>query len=99
MKILYVLLIVLCSCTTKATRFICSCEDRTKMEQFISKNVKDSNNTSDEETEDVIAELRKTSLVLYCNPIIIEVNRNDYTPINDLNLDSCETMIPYYYQY
>jgi len=50
-----------------ATKHVCNCQEIEKLQAFMnSKVIKASNNMSDEEMEDVIAELRRTAIEIYC---------------------------------
>lgn len=82
-----------CSFERKASRWVCNCEQREKIAVFISSNMKDANNMSDEEMEDVISELTKTAVMINCNQKNVYFDYN-WTPIMEKNkLDSCEVII------
>ena len=95
--VLFVLIILLSSCDIeeKKTRtfLVCTCEQKEKAALFVQNSIKNANNMSDEEMEDVVSQLESTSLNLYCK------NKNlEYIYHNDGNreliskLDSCESI-------
>lgn len=70
MKNLFLCVVVLfVSCTTEGTKNVCSCTNSQKLEvaHKIQISLKDSNNYSDEEMEDVIKQLEQTYVRLICN--------------------------------
>lgn len=76
-------------------KYVCSCEQKKKIETFISNNIAPSNNMSDEEMEDVIYELYKTGVKLNCEQRKFIVNHTAEIDWGQNTLDSCETVQPY----
>ena len=66
--ILLPVLILLASCgKDRMTRcYVCTNEQNKKASEFVASNIKNSNNMSDEEMEDVIRQLEKTAIKLNC---------------------------------
>lgn len=66
-----IIVILLSSCSSEETytsySCVCSKEQREKAALFVQNSIKNTNNMSDEKMEDVILELRKTSVMLYCS--------------------------------
>lgn len=93
MKRLIFLLAVLCSCDDVRQRYVCDCDDKNKISQFITDNIGKANNMSDEEMEDVIRELRYTAIAITCKSRFIHTSQ-DGSPL-PTQLDSCETIIGY----
>ena len=59
--------IALSSCADKKIRcYVCDKQEKQKVENFVSSNIKNANNMSDEEMEDVIEELTDTAIKLHC---------------------------------
>lgn len=88
------------SCTTNSDeqrpRFICSCEQNVKVQNFIEKSLKPSNNMSDEEMEDVIEQLFETGVKLNCNQRLMYIKSNGFINWERNKLDSCQTAYEYY---
>lgn len=96
MILLFATLIISCG-PIQRSRFVCTCKDLEKVEQFISKNMEAANNKSDEEMEDVIKELRRTGFQLFCKIKPVWVERDGGETLYDkIKLDSCETVMPHY---
>jgi hypothetical protein len=47
--------------------YVCNCKEKEKLEEFLSNTIKDANNMSDEEMEDVIPELRTSGVKTFCS--------------------------------
>lgn len=91
---LLILSILFFSCGNKETRRnICPCGSSEKIAAFIQSSIKDANNMSDEEMEDVIEELRITAITIYCPLKTVTVNHDASVILTPI--DSCE-WIPYY---
>lgn len=59
--------LLLCSCEEAKPKFYYGTEETSeKIANFVSSNMKDANNMSDEEMEDVISELYKTGVRTFC---------------------------------
>ena len=96
---LYTLLcLVLFSCSHKQTRcYVCEKPESLQVADFVSKNIKDSNNMSDEEMEDVIYELRKTGIKLYCKQVFVPCTWDNQIIWEEVKKDSLQTLHPYLY--
>ena len=94
---LYTLLcLVLFSCSDKQTRcYVCEQSESLQVADFVSKNITGANNMSDEEMEDVIAELRKTGIKLYYKQVFVPSNWNNEIIWEEVKKDSLQTLHPY----
>ena len=54
-----------------APAYVCNCKEKEKLEQFLSNTIKDANNMSDEEMEDVIPELRASGVKTFCSQRLV----------------------------
>ena len=87
-----------CSYEDKTTRcYVCNQQERLNAAEFVSNNVKNANNMSDEEMEDVISELRKTGIKLYCRQEFIPTTHNGNIKWSEIKRDSLDTYYPYIY--
>lgn len=68
-----VLLVTLFSCSGKAPKYVCNCEQSSRVQAFVERSLAPANNKSDEEMEDVIRELFKTGVKLNCSQKLIDV--------------------------
>lgn len=95
MKILFIISILLIGCTTKKIeRYVCTCEQRERVSQFVSLNIKNANNMSDEEMEDVIQKLYWTAVKLNCEIKVMECESiTPFLPVT--KLDSCQFIMEY----
>lgn len=59
--------------------------------------MKNANNMSDEEMEDVIYELRKTGISLYCKQIFIPTTWDNKIKYEEIVKEESETLYPYLY--
>jgi hypothetical protein len=77
---------------------VCNCQQRDKVADFIQNSIKNANNMSDEEMEDVIRELRHTAVNIYCPKKNIKAIRRQSGYIERLvePLDSCEQIMEGY---
>lgn len=90
-------IISLTSCRdTNIHTFVCNCEESSKVQQFVSDNMKNSNNMSDEEMEDVIKELLITGVRLNCKQRFLWYDWTGKLLPERNNLDSCDVVYPYY---
>lgn len=91
-------LVTLISCSDKETRcYSCSKEDNLKIADFVSSNIKDANNMSDEEMEDVISELRDTGIKLYCKQRFVPTTWDNQIKYKEIEKEEDETIHPYLY--
>ena len=93
----------LCSCDPTIEQkdvYICTCQEKAKLQDFVKGSIKASNNMSDEEMEDVIRELRVTAIKIYCNQRTVSVIYKRDTREKILweltPLDSCESFMDLY---
>ena len=81
MKLLYVpmLIILFSSCTRVEDKmlFSCDCQQQKEAAKFVKESIKDANNMSDEEMEDVISQLERTSVRLHCSKKTYKVRVGD----------------------
>lgn len=77
---------------------VCNCQQRDKVAAFIQNSIKNANNMSDEEMEDVIRELRHTAVGIYCPKKNVKAIRRESGYIEQLvePLDSCEQIMEGY---
>lgn len=75
--------------------YICNTNEKEKVADFLTKNIGAANNKSDEEMEDVIYELRKSAVKLYCRQIMVESDGNFGIDINKINKKADETVFDY----
>lgn len=73
-------------------KYVCSCEQKEKIGDFVSTNVGPSNNMSDEEMEDVIRELYYVAVKLNCEQRLFVVTSQGAIDWDKNTLDSCETV-------
>lgn len=80
--------------STKAN-FVCNCEQTKKVSEFIQTSIKNANNMSDEEMEDVIQELHRTAVKVNCDRKNIKAIRDEFGHITKLTqeLDSCDKIM------
>jgi len=77
----------------EVNRQFCYCNEKDKASEWISQNIKPSNNMSDEEMEDVIRQLNRTAMNLFCHEK--KAIWNSYSNTLKYELDSCETLARY----
>lgn len=56
-----------CERSEERTIYVCDCEQQKKAAEFVQNSIKNSNNMSDEEMEDVIHQLERTAVKLNCS--------------------------------
>ncbi len=92
--------LVLASCGRKdgeARMYACNCEQKAKVAEHIATSIKNANNMSDEEMEDVIEQLEKTYVHIICSQKIVKGTTNfEGDDFRATQLDSCETYHPLY---
>lgn len=70
-KLLFIIIcamgIVSCDQRIKENIYVCDCEQQKLASKFVSDNMKNANNMSDEEMEDVISQLERTGVKLNCS--------------------------------
>ena len=83
--------------TIQRTMYVCNCTEKEKLQNFVQSSIKNANNMSDEEMEDVIHQLYKDGIAMYCNPRPIWVKKNSWAiDWNKQKIDSCETIMERY---
>jgi len=91
------ILTVLTSCGYRSETMmtVCTCEQKDKVADFIQSSIKNANNMSDEEMEDVIYGLRQTGFEVICDSRMIDGEFNSHHRMTKQYtvLDSCETII------
>jgi hypothetical protein len=78
--------------SSQHTRFVCNCEEQKQLQAFVKESIGPANNMSDEEMEDVINQLRKDGIRLYCKqkPVWYKNGEIDWTK---QKFDSCEVIM------
>ena len=90
--------IALSSCADKKIRcYVCDKEEKQKVENFVSSNIKNANNMSDEEMEDVILELTETAIKLNCRQKYLDADFNGNLDYKSIDEKEDETVFPYIY--
>lgn len=96
-------ILLLVSCTlllscgdVQREEWVCNCTESQKVSDFVSANIKNANNMSDEEMEDVLIELRRTGIKLNCHQELLWQNRDGRINWDKNKLDSCETYQSWY---
>ena len=92
------LLLIIYSCSSeKKPCYVCDRSESLEVSDFITKNMKNANNMSDEEMEDVIKELRKTGVILYCKQEFFNYSSNFNIVWEETKRDTSKTYHPYFY--
>ena len=75
-------------------RYVCDCKENKLVSAFIERNIHSSNNMSDEEMEDVILELFRTSVKTHCHQELVWVSKTDPYEVDwgKQKKDSCSTV-------
>ena len=90
--------IALSSCADKKIRcYVCDKEEKEKVQNFVSSNIKNANNMSDEEMEDVIEELTDTAIKLNCRQKYLDADFNRNLDYKSIEKNEDETVFPYIY--
>lgn len=94
--IILLTLTILTSCSYDKEKYgwVCSSSQRKDVQDFIANNIKNANNMSDEEMEDVIAALYRAGVktVCQCRTVKYELNQGNVTKV--YNLEENETLMP-----
>ena len=72
--------------------YVCNCNEKERLEQFLTNTIKDANNMSDEEMEDVIPQLRSSGVKTFCSQRLLHYKRTgDYweVDLSKYKNDSC----------
>jgi len=95
MKYLIILLLLTtCNQTYERSVKVCNCEERKEVKEFIQNSIKNSNNMSDEEMEDVIKQLQITAITTICSETMGTFTNNTFD-YNSVKHDSCLIYHPY----
>jgi len=79
---------------TVELEYVCNCKQTEKVSDFVQSSIKNSNNMSDEEMEDVIKELHRTAVKINCEQKNIKAVRdNGHIKRLTQKLDSCEKIM------
>lgn len=88
--------IVFASCSdtpTNSYATVCSCLEKERAANFVASSIKNANNMSDEEMEDVIIQLERTSYDLFCSKKNIQYYYKEGNRSIITELDSCQAVI------
>ena len=98
-KLIFILTtITLSSCADKKIRcYVCDKQEKEKVENFVSSNIKNANNMSDEEMEDVIRELTETAIKINCKQKYLDADFNGNLDYKSIDKKEDETVFPYIY--
>jgi hypothetical protein len=83
----------------KVATYVCNCQEKKDLQEFVKNSIKNANNMSDEEMEDVVKQLRIDGTKIYCKqkPIWCYWNGNEWeVDWKRLKLDSCENIMDSY---
>jgi len=97
-NLLIITVIILTGCVeTTEMMYVCNCQEKEKLVEFIQTSIKSANNMSDEEMEDVIKELRITAIKTHCRYKAITAKyKGKIMKSVTSGLDSCETIMDTY---
>jgi hypothetical protein len=97
---IFILTTILFSCesslsgSVQTDRYVCNCDQKRELQEFVKTSIKSANNMSDEEMEDVIKELRISGIELYCEKKQVWLNRGSWDiDWTKQKFDSCETVM------
>lgn len=98
-KLLAIILIfTLASCNKERYKniYTCTCDEQKRANEFVQSSIKSANNMSDEEMEDVIHQLERTSIHLNCHQRRMKVITNEGYIIDVLDAKEGEIIYPEY---
>lgn len=78
---------------SQETRFVCNCEEQKQLQFFVKESIKPSNNMSDEEMEDVINQLRKDGIRIFCKQKPVWIKHDGEIDWSKQKVDSCEAIM------
>lgn len=88
------LAVVLLGCgSSQETRFVCNCEQQKQLQTFVKESIKPSNNMSDEEMEDVINQLRKDGIRIFCKQKPVWLKYGGEIDWSKQKVDICEAIM------
>jgi outer membrane lipopolysaccharide assembly protein LptE/RlpB len=91
-SILTILLLTACGSELR-TRNICTCDEQKRASKFVADHIKDANNMSDEEMEDVIYQLRASAIALHCHTEGVWTRHDGMIDWEKEKIDSCRIII------
>lgn len=95
--IILMLSLFLFSCSSSIQdKYVCNCKQKKEVQEFVANHIKDANNMSDEEMEDVIAQLRVTAIKTICQQKPVWINHDGSVDWNKQKVDSCESIMDVY---
>ena len=74
---------------------MCSCQEKERVLEFVTDNIKAANNMSDEEMEDIIRQLEKTGVKIICHKEMLWQSKGGIIDWEINKLDSCQTFYNY----
>ena len=95
-KYILAILTFLYSCTGMDAKFVCTCEQQIKVQEFVERSISPANNMSDEEMEDVIQELWQAGVKMNCGQRVLPTDHG-WIDWSKAKLDSCETAFDWVY--
>lgn len=101
-NIIFILILpfFLTSCYSETKRkklvYTCNCEQQAKASSFVKETIGAANNMSDEEMEDVISQLERTSIKLHCSQTYKDIIYRDGFIVEILDVKPEEIIYPYY---
>lgn len=90
--LLSLLLMGAMGCETKENKFVCNCIQKDKIQLFVSSSIKNANNMSDEEMEDVIDKLYTIGVKVNCDQRTVVYSGQRVDRLKS-KLDSCDTVV------
>lgn len=73
----------------------CNCKEQADAAKWVGEHIGTANNMSDEEMEDVIAQLQKTAIQLHCKRRMFMIAKSDGGSILSVPADSCLILYDY----
>jgi len=94
-----IFLLILSSCGYREGQVrVCNCEQQEKVLSFVQNSIKNANNMSDEEMEDVVSQLERTGVRTICGQTRGRFSNNGGAfDWNSVEKDSCKVYYPYSY--
>lgn len=78
--------------------FVCDCQQKKQVLNFLTTNLQAANNMSDEEMEDVISELTKTAVAMNCQQRLVWFDYDRNVNLKKEQLDSCQSIFSVKYE-
>lgn len=92
--------IILFSCNNESRlidTYVCNCKEQKELQLFIKQSIKNANNMSDEEMEDVIQKLYVVGIKSHCKLLPVWKDNNGNVDWKKQNIDSCFNIMKIYY--